>query len=173
MWDLLPVALLLMFVAYRIWRAISSGEFGELTEFGKMLKELNEDIFGGETRNFVLKTEAGERTVGVKTYRDVDFWADDHAGTIWWEQEGPGGRHFTFQITLGADDIMTLVEMDGEEEVRKAEFNLDKSEGLSMMNTVTSYLHRISGPADNEQGDNREEEMSTDKPNFWEGVKEK
>ncbi|MGB0313637.1 MAG: hypothetical protein ACPGDD_07090, partial [Poseidonia sp.] len=64
---ILAGAIVLMLVAYGIWKVFTSGELREIVDFISMASQMDNDLFGGETREFVLNVEGVDRTIGIKT----------------------------------------------------------------------------------------------------------
>ena len=72
MWDIvvfgLAFAVLFIFGA---WKSYKSGEFTKFIDHMKLASSVNDDLFDGETKTFVVSTNGSEHTVAVKTKKDA------------------------------------------------------------------------------------------------------
>ena len=152
MLDLIfAVTIVLMLVSYGIWKAVTSGELRQIVDFISMASEMDNDLFGGETREFVLNVEGVDRTVGIKTGQDIHnrVFERIESGTciLSSSEHRIEGLHlvFRFQRKHG-DDVLTLTERDGERVVDTTEYNLDNMNPVPLMNHLTDLVRRIGTP---------------------------
>jgi hypothetical protein len=155
MWDVvLIVVLVVLFVGLAIWKSLTSGDLKQLIEFGKMASQMNDDLFGGQTRVFVLNENGQERKVGVTTRNEAAnllFSTNATTSTLSYGEEGLSGFHVVINIySEHGDDFMKLTEKQGEDITNTTKFNLDKMEPGAMMNAVAELLLRMSASANND-----------------------
>ena len=148
MLDLLLAAIVLMFAAYGVWKAFTSSELRQIVDFVSMASKMDNDLFGGETREFVLNVEGVDRTVGIKTAQDIHdrVFEPIESGTciLSSSEHRIEGLHLVFRIhRKNGDDIMTLTERDGERVVDTTEYNLDKMNPVPLINHLNDIVRRM------------------------------
>lgn len=152
MWGTIIVILLFgLTIGYGVWKSFTSGELGQVVDFLKIASQMDNDLFGGETREFVLNVEGVDRTVGIKTTQDVHdrVFESVESGTciLSSSQNRTEGHYLVFYIqSKNGDDIMTLTERDGERVVDTTEYNLDGMNPASLINHLTGIVRRMSSP---------------------------
>lgn len=152
MWETIIVILLVgLAIGYRVWKSFTSGELKHIMDFVKIASEMNNDLFGGETREFVLNVEGVDRTIGIKTTQDVHdrVFESIESGTciLCSSKNRTEGLHLVFRIqSKNGDDIMTLTERDGEMVVDTTEFNLDEINPAPLINRLTDIVRRMGTP---------------------------
>ena len=143
--------IVLMLVAYGIWKVVTSGELRQIADFISMASQMDNDVFDGETREFVLNVEGVDRTVGIKTAQDIHdrVFERIESGTciLSSSDQRIEGLHMVFRIhSKNGDDIMTLTERDGEKVVDTTEFNLDNMNPAPLINRLTDLVRRRGTP---------------------------
>lgn len=152
MWEIIILVLFVgLAIGYGVWKSFTSGELRQIIEFGKMASQMNNDLFGGETREFVLNVEGVDRTIGIKTSLDINnhLFEAVESGTciLSSSQNRTEGLHVVFRIhSKDGDDFMMLTERDGEKVVDTTEFNLDNMNSASLINQFTDLVRRMSTP---------------------------
>jgi hypothetical protein len=144
---LLAGAIILMLVAYGIWKAFNSGELRQIVDFISMASQMDNDLFGGETREFVLNVEGVDRTVGIKTGQDIHDRVFERIESgiciLSTSEQRIEGLHlvFRFQRKHG-DDVLNLTERNGERVVDTTEYNLDTNP-VPLINHLTDLVRRM------------------------------
>lgn len=167
MWDVIILVVLVgLAIGYGVWKSLASGELRQIVEFTKMASEMNNDLFGGETREFVLNVNGVDRTVGIKTTHDINNHVFEavESGTciLSSSQHRTEGLHLVFRIhNEHGDDIMTLTERDGEKVVNTSEFNLDNMGPAPLINRFKDLVLRMSTPQSAESEAMDEETAAT------------
>ena len=64
------IIVLLLLLAFKLWEA-NSGAFSEMSSLARAMKEMNEDIFRGETRSLRCLVNGEDRFFDVKTVKDA------------------------------------------------------------------------------------------------------
>ena len=148
MLDLLFVgAIVLMLVAYGVWKVFTSSELRQIADFISMASQMDNDLFDGETREFVLNVEGVDRTVGIKTAQDIHdrVFERIESGTciLSSSEHRIEGLHlvFRFQRQHG-DDVLNLTERNGEQVVNTTEYNLDTNP-VPLINHLTDLVRRM------------------------------
>jgi len=152
MWG--TIILILLFgltIGYGVWKSLTSGELKQILDFVKMASQMDNDLFGGETREFVLNVEGVDRTIGIKTSQDIHdrVFESVESGTciLSSSQDRTEGLHMVFRIhSKNGDDFMTLTERDGERVVDTTEYNLDNMNPAPLINRLTSLVRRMGTP---------------------------
>ena len=152
MWG--TIILILLFgltIGYGVWKSFTSGEFKQIADFVKMASQMDNDLFGGETREFVLNAKGVDQTIGIKTSQDVNdrVFERIESGTciLSSSKNRTEGLHLVFRIqSKNGDDIMTLTERDGEKVVDTTEFNLDNMNPAPLINRLTDLVRRMGTP---------------------------
>ena len=145
---ILAGAIVLMLVAYGIWKVVTSSELRQIVDFISMASQMDNDLFGGETREFVLNVEGVDRTVGIKTAQDIHDHVFERieSGTciLSSSEHRIEGLHlvFRFQRQHG-DDVLNLTERDGDRVVDTTEYNLDNMNPVPLVNHLTDLVRRM------------------------------
>jgi len=152
MWETVILVLLVgLFIGYRIWKSFTSGELGQIVGFLKMASQMDNDLFGGETREFVLNRQGVDRTIGIKNSQDIHdrVFESIESGTciLSSSKYRTEGLHLVFRFhRKHGDDVLTLTERDGEKVVDTTEFNLDNMNPAPLMNHLTGIVRRMGTP---------------------------
>jgi len=138
-------------IGYGVWKSFASGELKQIVDFVKMASQMDNDLFGGETREFVLNHQGVDRTIGIKTSQDIHdrVFESIESGTciLSSSKYRTEGLHLVFLIqSKNGDDIMTLTERDGEKVVDTTEFNLDNMNPAPLFNRLTDLVRRMDTP---------------------------
>ena len=148
MWDvILAGTIVLMLVAYGIWRVVTSVELREFADFISMASQFDNDLFGGETREFVLNIEGVDRTVGIKTAQDINDHVFDciESGTciLSSSEHRIEGLHLVFRFYREhGNDVLSLTERDGERVVDTRTYHLDALP-VPLFNHLTDLVRRM------------------------------
>ena len=155
MWDVfIIVVLLFILFSFGIWRSFTSGELGEVIEFTKLASRMENDIFGGETKTFVLSKEGKEKTVKIKTINNAwnsIYSSNTASGSLYFSPKRENELHLEFSAwSNGEDDFMTLIEKDGDKVIRKSEFNLEKKGLAPAVYALIDLIKRMSSKGSSE-----------------------
>ena len=148
MLDLIfAVTIVLMLVAYGIWRVVTSDELRQIADFISMASQMDNDVFGGKTREFVLNVEGVDRTVGIKTAQDIHdrVFERIESGTciLSSSEHRIEGLHLVFRFHREhGNDFLSLTERDGERVVDTTEYNLDTNP-VPLINHLTDLVRRM------------------------------
>ena len=141
-------AIVLMIVAYGLWKALTSGELRQIVDFISMAAQMDNDLFDGETREFVLSVKGVDRTVGIKTAQDIHnhVFESIESGTciLSSSEHRIEGVHLVFHFhNEHGNDVLNLTERDGEKVVDTTEYNLDNMNPVPLMNHLTDLVRRM------------------------------
>lgn len=139
--------IVLMLVAYGIWRVVTSGELRQIADFISMASQMDNDVFGGETREFVLNVEGVDRTVGIKTAQDIHdrVFERIESGTciLSSSEHRIEGLHLVFRFHHENEGVvLNLTERDGERGVNTTEYNLETNP-VPLINHLTDLVRRM------------------------------
>ena len=149
MWETVIVILLVgLAIGYRVWKSFTSGELKHIVDFISMASKMDNDVFGGETREFVLNVKGVDRTIGIKTGQDLHdrVFERIESGTciLSSSDHRTEGLHLVFRFHREhGDDVLTLTERDGERVVDTTEFNLDNMNPAPLINRLTDLVRRM------------------------------
>ena len=138
-------------IGFGVWKSLASGELKQIVDFVKTASQMDNDLFDGETREFVLNAKGVDRTIGIKTSQDIHdrVFESIESGTciLPSSKNRTEGLHMVFRIqSKNGDDIMTLTERDGEKVVDTTEFNLDNMNPAPLINRLTDLVRRMGTP---------------------------
>ncbi|MGB1233146.1 MAG: hypothetical protein ACPHF0_03120 [Poseidonia sp.] len=144
---ILAGTIVLMLVAYGIWKVFTSGELREIVDFISMASQMDNDLFGGETREFVLNVEGVDRTIGIKTGQDLHdrVFERIESGTciLSSSEHRIEGLHLVFRFHREhGNDVLNLTERDSERVVNTTEYNLDTNP-VPLINHLTDLVRRM------------------------------
>lgn len=144
---ILAGAIVLMLVAYGIRKVFTSGELREIVDFISMASQMDNDLFGGETQEFVLNVEGVDRTIGIKTGQDLHdrVFERIESGTciLSSSEHRIEGLHLVFRFHREhGNDVLNLTERDGERVVNTTEYNLDTNP-VPLINHLTDLVRRM------------------------------
>ena len=120
MWENVAIAVFVAIVfGIAVWRSFRHGELGQLIGFFKVASKVNNDLFGGETKTFVLDRNGEEKPVEIKTVSDalnLVFSRQSPSGKLYFGPQRAGGLHLEFNVfSQYDDDFMRFIEKEGEE----------------------------------------------------------
>ena len=143
---------ILLFI-YSTWRSFTSGELRELIEFHKLVQMVDDDLFDGETKIFVLEKNGNEKSVEIKTVNDAlnhIFSSKTKGSKLYFGPDKEKGLHLEFLVwDNDEDDFMTLIEKEGNEIINKSEFNLDKMGPAPAVDVLIDLIERMSSSGAN------------------------
>ena len=148
MWDVIAFALVVAVVfGLGAYRSFKHGELGKFIDFMKLASKANDDLFGGETKTFVVATTGAERTIKVKTINDAIshiFASATSLSTLYFGPQRESGLHLEYSVySEHNDDFMRLTEKEGEEVINTSEFNLDKMGPVPAVDVLISLIGRM------------------------------
>jgi len=149
MWDVLVVIfVLLLLLSFGVWRSFTSGVLRGAIEFTKLAAKIENDIFAGETKTFVLKKNGKEKTVKIKTINNAwnsIYSSQTSSGSLYYGPKRENGLHLEFSAwSNNDDDFMTLIEKDGDKTIREYEFNLEKKGLGPAVDALIDLIERMS-----------------------------
>ena len=155
MWDVIAVMILLfLLLSFGVSRSFTSGVLRGAIEFTKLAAKMENDIFDGETKTFVLSKEGKEKTVKIKTINNAwnsIYSSNTASGSLYFSPKRENELHLEFSAwSNGEDDFMTLIEKDGDKVIRKSEFNLEKKGLAPAVYALIDLIERMSskGPSE-------------------------
>ena len=148
MWDVvvfgLAFAVLFIFGA---WKTYNSGEFTKFIDHIKLASSVNNDLFDGETKTFVVSTNGTERTVAVKTKKDaIDklLIPSTSVSKLYFGPQREAGLHLEYLLSMeGKGDFLRLTEKEGEKVINTSEFNLYKTGPAPALEMLVSLVGRM------------------------------
>ncbi len=151
MWDVIAVMILLfLLLSFGVWRSFTSGVLREMIEFTKLAAKMENDIFDGETKTFVLERNGKEKAVKIKTVNSAwnsIYSSPTSSGVLYYGPMRKSGLHLEFSAwSDGEDDFMTLIEKDGDKVIRESEFNLEKKGLAPAVYALIDHIERMSSP---------------------------
>ena len=149
MWDVvLIVILLFLLLSFGVWRSFTSGVLRGAIEFTKLAAKMENDIFDGETKTFVLERNGKEKAVKIKTVNSAwnsIYSSPTSSGVLYYGPMRKNGLHLEFSAwSDGEDDFMTLIEKDGDKVIRESEFNLEKKGLAPAVYALIDLIERMS-----------------------------
>ena len=149
MWDVIIVMILLfMLFSFGVWRSFTSGGLREIIEFSKLAAIIENDIFDGETKTFVLERNGKDKEVKIKTINgawSTIYSSPKSSGSLFFGSKRENGLHLEFSAwSDGEDDFITLIEMDGDKVIRESEFNLEKKGLAPAIYALVDLIERMS-----------------------------
>lgn len=151
MWDtVLVVVFVLVAIGFGIWRSYHSGELSKIIGFMKLASNANDDLFGGETKTFVIDNNGVEKNVKIKTVNDalntimVSSINHDGPRKLYFGPQREKGLHLEYSLkSQYGDDFLTLVEKDGGEVIIESEINLDKLGPVPVADILLDLVERM------------------------------
>ena len=148
MWENVAITVFCALVfGIAIWRSFKHGELGQLIGFFKVASKVNNDLFGGESKTFVLDRNGEEKPVEIKTVSDalnLVFSGRSSSGKLYFGPQRAGGLHLEFNVfSQYNDDFMRFIEKEGEEVINTSEFNLDKMGPAPLVEVLTNLIGRM------------------------------
>ncbi len=148
MWENVAVyAFLILVAGISAWRSFKHGDLRKLIGFFKVASKVNNDLFDGETKTFVLDRNGEEKPVEIKTVSDalnLVFSGRSSSGKLYFGPQRAGGLHLEFNVfSQYDDDFMRFIEKEGEEVINTSEFNLDKMGPAPLVEVLTNLIGRM------------------------------
>ena len=148
MWENVAVFAFLVLVAgISAWRSFKHGDLRKLIGFFKVVSKVNNDLFGGDTKTFVLDRNGEEMPVEIKTVSDalnLVFSQPSSSGKLYFGPQRAAGLHLEFNVfSQYNDDFTRLIEKEGEEVINTSEFNLDKMGPTPLVEVLTNLIGRM------------------------------
>ena len=148
MWNVITVILLFLLFSFGVWRSFTSGVLRGAIEFTKLAAKMENDIFDGETKTFVLERNGKEKAVKIKTINSA--WnsilsSPTSSGSLYFGLKREKGLHLDFSSwSDGEDDFMTLIEKDGNKIIKESEYNLEKKGLAPAVYALIDLIERMS-----------------------------
>ena len=148
MWNVIAVILLFLLLSFGVWRSFNSGILRGAIEFTKLAAKMENDIFDGETKTFVIERNGKEKSVKIKTINSAwnsIFTSPTSSGSLYFGPSRKNGLHLEFSAwSNGEDGFMTLIEKNGDKVIRESEFNLEKKGLAPAVYALVDLIERMS-----------------------------
>ena len=148
MWNVITVILLFLLLSFGVWRSFTSGVLRGAIEFTKLAAKIENDIFDGESKTFVLERNGKEKAVKIKTINSAwnsIYSSPTSSGSLYFGSKRESGIHLDFSAwSDGEDYFMTLIEKDGNKVIRESEFNLEKKGLAPAVYALIELIERMS-----------------------------
>ncbi len=138
-------------IAYGFWKSWTTGELAMMRSTFQSVSELQEDVFGGETRTLQCAMGEKEHAFEIKTLGDAlnVFMYDNGSGILYLQSSKEHGVRIEFTLkSEQGDDFMTFRTIKGEEMLEERTVNLDKegpSGTIQYLKTTFGDLRANSG----------------------------
>ncbi len=148
------IILILLFgltIGFGVWKSLASGELKQIVDFVKTASQMDNHLFDGETREFVLNAKGVDRTIGIKTSQDIHdrVFERIESGTciLSSSKYRTEGLHLVFRFHHEHGGVvLNLTERDGEKVVDTTEFDLDNMNPAPVINRLTDLVRRMDTP---------------------------
>ncbi|MDB9834750.1 hypothetical protein OAC38_01810 [Candidatus Poseidoniaceae archaeon] len=148
MWDVVVFGLAFaVWFLFGAWKSYKSGEFTKFIDHIKLASSVNDDLFDGETKTFVVSTNGSERTVGVRTKKDAMnklLIPSTIVSKLYFGPQRDSGLHLEYILSMeGKGDFLRLTEKEGEKIINTSEFNLSKTGAVPALEMIVSLVLRM------------------------------
>ena len=148
MWSVITAILLFLLLSFGVWRSFTSGVLRGAIEFTKLAAEIENDIFDGESKTFLLEKNGKEKTVKIKTINSAwncIYSSPTSSGNLYFGSKRENGLHLEFSAwSDGEDNFMTLIEKDGNKVIKESEYNLEKKGLAPAIYALVDLIERMS-----------------------------
>lgn len=138
-------------IAYGVWKSWTTGDLAMIRSSLQAVGELQDDVFGGETRTLQCVIGENEHAFEIKTLGDAlnVFMYDNGSGILYLQSSKEHGVRIEFTLKSEQDDdFMTFRTIKGEEILEERTVNLDKegpSGTIQYLKTTFGDLRANSG----------------------------
>ena len=145
--EIAYILLIILIFTIFIIGLIRSGDLKEIFSFTKMMKDMQNDTFDGETRTFAVQMDGVDGTIEIRTMNDFSdaVFGMRKSAIIYLETSGKMGKALEIHHNeVENDDIIKVVESIAGELIREQDFNMDKDGPMGLMSFISEVLKSAS-----------------------------